>query len=73
MSDRSNYSTESDNSNKRRLSMDEYQGASAQVIDKNKQGFFKRGFNFLFRRSKSGIKNDGMINRSVPCYWHEQK
>ncbi len=71
MSDRSTQSTESENYS-RRLSMDEYAGLHSN--DKEiKQGMFMKGFNYIFRRSKSDIKNEGMINKSVPCYWHEQK
>ena len=72
MTDRSNQSTESGNSYNRRLSMDEYSGLYSND-NPQKQGMFKKGFDFLFKRSKSDVKSEGMINRSVPCYWHEQK
>jgi hypothetical protein len=72
MTDRSNISTESGNSYNRRLSMDEYSELNSKEVPQ-KQGMFRKGFNFLFRRSKSEIKSEGMINKSVPCYWHEQK
>ncbi len=73
MTDRSNESTESYESYSRRLSMDEYSGLYGSN-QPEKQGLFKKGMNFLFKRSKSDVyKEEGMINRSVPCYWHEQK
>jgi hypothetical protein len=73
MTDRSNESTDTSGSYSRRLSMDEYSGLYRQD-QPHKQGFLSKGMSYLFKRSKSDVyKEEGMINRSVPCYWHEQK
>jgi hypothetical protein len=71
-------STGSDSSNNqdRKQSLDEYKNLHSfeNFSPKNEYpGIFKRGFNYLLRRSKSDVKEEGAINKSVPCYWHEQK
>ncbi len=70
MSEKSNENSFTSDYSQRRLSIEEYQGLYSNTQSKQ-DGIFKRGMKYLFRRSKSDVKNEGMINRSVPCYWHE--
>ena len=70
MSDKSNENSFIKEYSQRKQSIDDYEGLYSNTQSKH-DGFFKRSFRYMFGRSKSEIKNEGMINRSVPCYWHE--